>query len=154
MIRITNPNPSEVIEKSVVAGRSLCALVWLRVNLGNSVTDKRGSTLERRITPKMVDIQMPGYQVFWTETNNKLKSEYQQLIGQFPAADAQLKQLLKVIRDIEEMAMYIPASVGESEQWPTIDSTAEENIQNFCKVLNGKNLFNALYGSAQSLYMS
>jgi hypothetical protein len=78
---------------------------------------------------------------------NKLKLEYQQLIGQFPDADAQLKQLLKVIRDIEEMARYTPASVGESEQWSTIVSRAEENRQNFCKVLNGKNMFNALYGT-------
>jgi hypothetical protein len=65
----------------------------------------------------MADIPMPGYQAFWTDTCNKLKSEYQQLIGQFPNADAQLKQLLKVIRDIEEMARYTPASVGESKQW-------------------------------------
>jgi hypothetical protein len=61
--------------------------------------------------------------------------------------DAQLKQLYKVIRDIEEMARYTPASVGESEQWLFIVSTAEENRQNFCKVFNGKNLFNALYGT-------
>jgi hypothetical protein len=45
------------------------------------------------------------------------------------------------------MARYTPASVGESEQWSTIVSTAEENRQNFCKVLNGKNLFNALCGT-------
>jgi hypothetical protein len=119
----------------------------MKVNLGNSVTDKNGSTLERRITPKMADIPMPGYHAFWTDTYNKLKSEYQQLIGQFPDANAHLKQLLKVIRDIEEMARYTPASVGESEQWSTIVSMAEENRQNFCKVLNGNNLFNALYGT-------
>jgi hypothetical protein len=64
----------------------------------------------------MADILMPGYQAFWTDTFNKLKSEYQQLIGQFPGADAQLKQLLKVIREIEDMARYTLASVGESEQ--------------------------------------
>jgi hypothetical protein len=45
------------------------------------------------------------------------------------------------------MARYTPASVGESEQWSTIVSTAEEKRQNFCKVLNGKNLFNALNGT-------
>jgi hypothetical protein len=45
------------------------------------------------------------------------------------------------------MARYTPASVGESEQWSSIVSTAEENRQNFCKVLNGKNLFSALYGT-------
>jgi hypothetical protein len=64
----------------------------------------------------MADIPVPGYQTFWTNTCNKIKSDYQQLIGQFPDADAQLKQLFKVIRNIEEMARYIPASVGESEQ--------------------------------------
>jgi nitroreductase len=102
----------------------------------------------------MADIPVPGYQAFWTDTCNKLKSEYQQLIGQVPDADAQLKQLFKEIRDIEEMARYTP-SAGQSEQWSSIISTAEENRQNFCKVLNGKNLFNALYGIyTQSLYMS
>jgi hypothetical protein len=95
----------------------------------------------------MADIPMPGYQAFWTDTYKKLKSEFQQLIGQFPDADAQLKQLLKVIRDIEEMARYTPASMGESEQWSSIVSTAEENRQNFCEVLNGKNLFNTLHGT-------
>jgi predicted O-linked N-acetylglucosamine transferase (SPINDLY family) len=89
---------------------------------------------------------MPGYLAFWTEKYNKLKSENQQIIGQFPNADGKLKQLLKVIRDIEEIARYIPASVGESEQWSTIVSTTEENRQNCCKVLNGKNVINALYG--------
>jgi hypothetical protein len=44
------------------------------------------------------------------------------------------------------MARYIPALVGESEQWSSIITMAEENRQNFCKVLNGKNLFSALYG--------
>jgi hypothetical protein len=95
----------------------------------------------------MADNPVPGYQTFWTDTCNKLKSEYQQLIEQFPDADAQLKQLFKVIRDIEEMARDTPAPVDESEQWSSIVSTGEENRQNFCRVLNGKNLFNALYGT-------
>jgi hypothetical protein len=44
------------------------------------------------------------------------------------------------------MARYTPFSVGESEQWSSIESTAEKKRQNFCKVLNEKNLFSALYG--------
>jgi hypothetical protein len=71
--------------------------------------------------------------------------EYQQLIGQFPGTDAQLKQLLKLIRDIDEMARYTPASEDESEQWSSIVSTAEKNRQKFCSVLNGNNLFSTLY---------
>jgi hypothetical protein len=93
----------------------------------------------------MADIPVPVYQAFWTDACKKLKSEYQQLIGQYLDADAQLKQLFKVIRDIEEMARYTPASVGESEQWSSIVSTAEESRQNFCKILNGKNPFSAVY---------
>jgi hypothetical protein len=95
----------------------------------------------------MADIPVPGYQTFWTDICNKLKSEYQQLIREFPDADAQLKQLFQVIRDIEELTRYTPASVGGSEQWSSIISMAEENRQNFCKILNGKNLLNALYGT-------
>jgi hypothetical protein len=107
------------------------------------VTDKSGCTLERRVTAKMADIPVLGYQAFWMDTCKKLKLEYQQLIGQFP--DAQLKQLFKVICDIEEMARYTPALVGESEQWSSTVSTAEEIRQNFCKALTGKTLFGALY---------
>jgi hypothetical protein len=43
------------------------------------------------------------------------------------------------------MARYTPASVGESEQWSSIDSKVEENRQNFCKALTGKTLLSALY---------
>jgi hypothetical protein len=89
------------------------------------VADKSERTLERRIKPQMGDISVPGYQASWTVTCNKLKSEYQKLIGQFSDADAQLKQFSNVISHIEEMANYTPASVGESEQMPFIVNTAE-----------------------------
>jgi hypothetical protein len=109
------------------------------------VTNKSGRTLEWRVTPKMADIPVPEYQAFWTDTSKRLKSEFHQLTWQFPNADARLKQLLKVIRDIEEMARYTAASVGESEQWSSIVSTAEVNRQNFCKALTGNTMFSALY---------
>jgi hypothetical protein len=90
---------------------------------------------------------VPGYQAFWTEKRVTLKSEYKQLIGQFPNADAQLKQLFKVVCDIEDVAGYTPASVGESQEWSAIVNTADDNRQNFCKALTGKTLFSALYGT-------
>jgi hypothetical protein len=80
-----------------------------------------------------------------TDTCNKLNSPTNNRT--ISGTAAQMKQLLKVIRDIEEMARYTPASGGESEQWSFIVSTAEENRQNFCKVHNGKNLISALYGT-------
>jgi hypothetical protein len=103
--------------------------------LGNSVTKKRGSIHEMRITPKMADISVPGYHAFWTDTCNKLKSEYQQLIGQFPDTDSQLKLLFKVMREIEEMPRCTPTSVGDSEQCSSIVSTAEENRKNYYNLL-------------------
>jgi hypothetical protein len=102
----------------------------------------------------MADTPVSGYQALWTDTCNKLKMEYQQLIGQFPDADAQLKQLVKVISDIEEMARYTLASMGESEQWSTVVSTVEENRQNLCKVSMGRTCLVPCVASTQSLYTS
>jgi hypothetical protein len=94
----------------------------------------------------MVDVPVPGYQAFWANERTTLKSEYQRQIGQFPDAHAQLRQLFQVLCDIEDVAGYPPALVGESEQWSSIVNAAEENRQNFCKALSGNTLFNALYG--------
>jgi hypothetical protein len=66
-------------------------------------------------------------------------------VAQYPDADTQLKQLFKLLCDIEDVAVYTPASVGESDQWSFIVNTAEENQVNSCKALTGKTLFNALY---------
>jgi hypothetical protein len=46
-----------------------------------------------------------------------------------------------VLSDIE-----ILAKMGESSEWTSIVSSAEENRANFCKILQGKLLFSALYG--------
>jgi hypothetical protein len=50
-------------------------------------------------------------------------------------------------REIEDLASFTPASVGESEKWAAIVSSAEDNRENFCKALRGKPLFSALYGT-------
>jgi hypothetical protein len=94
----------------------------------------------------MADGPVPGYQSFWANTRSALKSEYHSLIGQVPDVDAQLKRLFNVLGDIESVAAYTPASVGNSEQWSAIINSAEENKQNLCKALSGKTLLSALYG--------
>jgi hypothetical protein len=95
----------------------------------------------------MADVPVSGYQSFWTNTRSALKSEYHSLIGRFPEAAAQLKKLFNVLGDIEGVAAYTPASVGNSEQWSEIVNSAVENRQNLCKALSGKTLFSALYGT-------
>jgi hypothetical protein len=52
----------------------------------------------------------------------------------------------KVLSDIENLARYTPAKVGESSEWVSILNRAEEKRANFCKVLDGKPLFSTLYG--------
>jgi hypothetical protein len=54
---------------------------------------------------------------------------------------------LKVLCDIENLANSTPISVGESKEWAAIISSAEDNRKDYCKVLQGKTLFSALYGT-------
>jgi hypothetical protein len=84
----------------------------------------------------MAAIPVPGYQELWTEKRQTLKSEYQRLVRQFRDTDAQLKLLFKVPCDIENVARYTPASVGDSEQWSSIVSAEEGNSR---EVLHGPN---------------
>jgi hypothetical protein len=51
-----------------------------------------------------------------------------------------------MLRDIEILAQCTPVKVGESSEWTIIVSIEEENRANFCKILEGKPLFSALYG--------
>jgi hypothetical protein len=95
----------------------------------------------------MGDVLVPRYQTFWTNKRSTQKSEYQTLVQQYPDADAQLQQLLKVLRDIEDVAGHTPALVGESAEWAAIVNAAEENGASYCKGLHGKPLFSALYGT-------
>jgi hypothetical protein len=95
----------------------------------------------------MADVPIPGYQTLWTNKLSALKSEYQTLVQQYPEADAQLKQLLQVLGDIEDVARHIPATIGDSAEWSAIVNSAEENGVSYCKGLHGEPLFSALCGT-------
>jgi hypothetical protein len=95
----------------------------------------------------MAAAPVPGYQAFWAEKRASLQAEYKNLIGNYPDADTQYRQPFKVLCNIEDVAGYTPAVVGESAEWTAIVSAAEENRTNFCKSLSGKTLFSALYGT-------
>jgi hypothetical protein len=58
-----------------------------------------------------------------------------------------MQQLSKVLCDIEDLASYTPASVGESEKWAAIVSAAEDNRESYSVALRGKTLYSALYGT-------
>jgi hypothetical protein len=83
---------------------------------------KKSSELEGgkwnvNIILKMADVLVPGYQTLWTNKLSALKSEYQTLVQYYPEVAAQLKQLLQVLGDIEDVARHIPAFVGESAEY-------------------------------------
>jgi hypothetical protein len=82
--------------------------------LSEKSSELEGGKGKVNIVSKMGDVPEPGYQTLRTNKLSALKSEYQTLVQQYPEADVQIKQLLQVLGDIEDVARHIPASVEES----------------------------------------
>jgi hypothetical protein len=95
----------------------------------------------------MAAVPLPGHQAFWADKRASLEAEYKTLIGKYPDADTQYRQLYRTLCAIEDVAGYTPAVVGENAEWTAIVSAAEENRANYCKMLSGKTLLSALYGT-------
>jgi hypothetical protein len=95
----------------------------------------------------MAGVPTPAYHNFWTDKRSSLKTELIEIIGTHPDAAAPMQQLYQVSCQIEDLASYTPASVGESEEWAAIVSSAEDNSESYCNALRGKLLFSALYGT-------
>jgi hypothetical protein len=74
-----------------------------------------------------------------------LNSQCHAITKKFPEAGS-VVQVHEVLNDIEILDGCTPAKVGESSEWITIANSAEENRANFCKSLDGKLIFSALYG--------
>jgi hypothetical protein len=94
----------------------------------------------------MAAVPMPGYQAFWADKRASPETEYKTLVGKFPDADNQYRQLYSTLCAIEDVAGYAPAVVGDSAEWSAVVSGAEENRANYCKALSGKTLLSAMYG--------
>jgi uncharacterized protein with NRDE domain len=76
-----------------------------------------------------------------------LRAEHQSLVAKYHDAEAQVKQLFRILCDIEVVAGHAPVSVGKSVEWTSVVNTAEDNRASYCKSLTGKPLFIALYGT-------
>jgi hypothetical protein len=83
----------------------------------------------------MVDVPVLGFQKYWRQKLASLKSECHAIMNEY------LEAASVVLSDIEILAEYTPTKAGEISV-----NSAEENRANFCKGLEGKPLFNALYG--------
>jgi hypothetical protein len=89
----------------------------------------------------MAKAPTPGYQAFWSEKRTALQTEYQNLKCQIPDVDAQYRQLIKVLCDIEDVSSFTPGTVGESPEWAAIVNSAEENAATFLRPLRGSHNF-------------
>jgi hypothetical protein len=95
----------------------------------------------------MASVPVPSYKQFWTDKRLLLNTQYKDLANTYPDATPSIQQLLKVLCDIENLANSTPMSVGESKEWAAIISSAEDNQEDYRKVLKWKTLFSALYGT-------
>jgi hypothetical protein len=59
---------------------------------------------------------VPAYQQFWTGTRSSLENEHKAIISTKSNSASSMQLFFNVLRDIEELASYTPASVGESEE--------------------------------------
>jgi hypothetical protein len=82
----------------------------------------------------MADVTLPRYKKFWKDKRTTLRAEHQSLVVKYPDAETQLKQLFKILCDIEVVAGHAPASVGESVEWTSIVNTAEDKEQATAKL--------------------
>jgi hypothetical protein len=57
-------------------------------------------------------------------------------MNQYPDADTQYRLLFQTLCDIEDVAGYMPAAVGESAEWTAIVRAADENRASYCKALH------------------
>jgi hypothetical protein len=66
-------------------------------------------------------------------------------MNKYPEASSLVQLIYKVLSDIEILPTFTPAKVGESSEQTSIVNSMEESRANFCKALDGKSLFSAVY---------
>jgi hypothetical protein len=79
----------------------------------------------------MSDITEPRIRKYWRQKLSSLKSQCHDITNKYPEAASVVQQVYKVLSDIEILAKYTPAKVGESSEWTSLVSRAEEKRANF-----------------------
>jgi hypothetical protein len=95
----------------------------------------------------MAGVPVTAYKHFWTDKQLSLKTQCKDIANKYSDAAPTMQQLVKVLCDTENLANSTPISVGEGEEWAAIISSAEDNREDYCKVLSRKTLLSALYGT-------
>jgi hypothetical protein len=98
------------------------------------------------VSTKKADVTVKGFRKYWRQKPSSLISQCYGVMNMYPEAAYVVQEAYKALRSIEILAKCTPAKVGESSEWSTILSNAEENRASFSKILEGKPLFSALFG--------
>jgi hypothetical protein len=93
----------------------------------------------------MMDIPVLGFWKYWTQKLASVKCECYAIMNRYPDAAYIVQEVYKVLSDIENLAGCTLAEVGEISEWTPVVNSVEENRANFCKAVDGKLLFSALY---------
>jgi hypothetical protein len=86
----------------------------------------------------MAGVPVPENQAFWAENRASLQDQYKEIKEQYPDAETQYRRLFDILCDIEDVASFTPAAVGESAEWAAIVSAADDNRVNYSKAISGK----------------
>jgi hypothetical protein len=88
-----------------------------------------------------------GLSTVWDRQAVIAQTQYKDRTNKYSDVAPTMKQLLKLLCDIEPLANSTPIAAGESKKWAAVISSTEDNRENYCKVLKGKTLFCALCGT-------
>jgi hypothetical protein len=67
-------------------------------------------------------------------------------MSKHPEVDSVVQHVCKMLSGTEYFAGCTPVKVAEGSEWTSAVNSAEENRANYCKAVDGKPLFKALYG--------
>jgi hypothetical protein len=84
---------------------------------------------------------------YWLQEVKGLQAAYKGIVAQYPDADDVLQQVYRVLGDLVSLAGCTPTNVGESEQWVHTVNAAIADKVSLAKIMKGKSLYSALYGT-------
>jgi hypothetical protein len=91
--------------------------------------------------------EVTSHEFFWLQEVNNLQIAYKKIIAKYSDADSVLQQVYKVLGYILRLACCTSTSDGESEMWIRAVDTANNDKISLTKILRGKSLYSALYGT-------
>jgi hypothetical protein len=91
--------------------------------------------------------EVATHEQFWLQEVKNLQTSCKGIIANYPDSDGVLQQVYKVLGDLVSLAGCTSTNVGESEQWVHTVNAAKNDKISFSKILKGKSLYSALYGT-------